>query len=113
LAERDVIPWRRRHAEKLADLEVHKRELDNRKQEDELAFHDLEYEQRRLDVARQQFELAKSKWELAERMLKELDPENRLRGRDRAQGIARGVAGIDQLGGTRLEFKRVHEIQSQ
>jgi hypothetical protein len=106
-----VIPWRRRHAERLADLEVHKHELDNRKQENELSFHDLEYEQRRLDTARAQFELAKSKWELAERMLKEIDPDNHLRGQEREKAIARVLAGINQLAATRLEFEVVHEIQ--
>lgn len=106
-----VIPWRRRHAEKLAALEVHRRELENRKHENELSFHGLEYEQRRLDAARAQLELAESKWELAEKMLKEMDPDNCLRGREREQAIGHILAGIDQLATTRLEFERVHEIE--
>ncbi len=108
-----VIPWRRRNAERLSHLEVQKRELEIRKQENELSFHSLEHEQRRLDTARAQYELAKSKWELAEKMLKELDPDNQLRGREREEAIARLLAGIDQLASTRLEFEVVREIQNQ
>jgi len=108
-----VIPWRRKNAERLSHLEVQKRELEVRKQENDLSFHSIEYEQRRLDTARAQFELAKSKWELAEKMLKELDPDNQLRGREREQAIVRLLAGIDQLATTRLEFEVVREVQVQ
>lgn len=108
-----VIPWRRKNAERLSHLEVQKRELEIRKQENDLSYHGLEHEQRRLDAARAQYELAKSKWELAEKMLKELDPDHQLRGREREEAIARILAGIDQLASTRLEFEVVREIQHQ
>jgi hypothetical protein len=108
-----VIPWRRRNTERLSHLEVQKRELEIRKQENDLSFYGMEYEQRRLETARAEFELAKSKWELAEKMLKELDPDNQLRGREREQTIARLLAGIGQLATTRLEFEVIREGQRQ
>ena len=108
-----VIPWRRRNTERLSHLEVQQRELELRKQENDLSFYGMEYEQRRVETARAEFELAKSKWELAEKMLKELDPDNQLRGREREQAIARLLAGIGQLATTRLEFDVVREVQRQ
>lgn len=108
-----VIPWRRKNAERLSHLEVQERELEIKRQENDLSFHGLEQEQRRLDAARAHFELAKAKWELAEKMLKDLDPDDLLRGEERAHAIARLLAGIDQLATTRLDFEVVREIQGQ
>lgn len=105
-----VIPWRRRHAERLSYLEVRKQELDVERQERDMGTHDLYIEQRRLEVLKTQLDLAKSKWELAERMLKELDPDSQLQGEARARALARLLSGIDQLTSTDLEFKVVKEF---
>ena len=104
-----AIPWRRKHAERLSELEIRKREYEIEKIEQESSFHGLDREKRKLELAKLQFEVARSKWEIAERMMKELDPDNQLRGEAREEAMRRVLAGIDQLASTRLEFEVVHE----
>ena len=104
-----AIPWRRKHAERLSELEIRKRECEIEKVAQENSLHSFERERRQLDLAKLQFEVARSKWELAERMMKELDPDNQLRGEAREEALRRVLAGIDQLASTRLEFEIVRE----
>lgn len=104
-----AIPWRRKHAERLSELEIRKRECEVEKVEQENSLHGFERERRQLDLAKVQFEVARSKWELAERMMKEIDPDNQLRGEAREEALRRVLAGIDQLASTRLEYEVVRE----
>jgi len=103
-----AIPWRRKHAERLSELEIRKRECEIDKVEQENSLHGFEHEKRRLELAKLQYEVARSKWEIAERMMKELDPDNQLRGEAREEAMRRVLFGIDQLASTRLEFEVVH-----
>jgi len=104
-----AIPWRRQHAERLSELEIRKRECEIEKAEQENTLHGFERERRQLDLAKLQFEVARSKWELAEIMMKEIDPDHQLRGEARQEALRRVLAGIDQLANTRLEFEVVRE----
>jgi len=101
-----AIPWRRRNAERLSNLNIRWREceIDKFKQENL-----LEHEKRRLDLAKFQYEVVLSKLEIAERMMKVLDPDNQLRGKDREEAMKRVLFAIDQLASTRLEFEVVRE----
>lgn len=107
-----AIPWRRKHAERLSELEIRKRECEIDKIELENSLYGFEHEKRRLDLAKLQYEVALSKWEIAERMMKEIDPDNQLRGEAREEAVRRVLIGIDQLASTRLEFEVVRERQS-
>ncbi len=108
-----VIPWRRQNAERLSSLEVRKAEIEVERNERDLSAHAFEIEQRRLENLRIELELAKSKWDLAERMIRDLDPDSNLRGEARHEAFARLLSGIEQLGSTRMEFEVVREITRQ
>jgi hypothetical protein len=102
-----AIPWRRRHAERLSELEIRKRECEIARIEQERSLHGIERDRRQLELAKLQLEVTSSKWEIAQQMMKELDPDNQLRGEAREEALRRVLAGIDQLASTRLEFEVV------
>lgn len=104
-----VIPWRRRNAERLAALDVEKREIELQREKQGLSMHPFENEQRRLELLRVQLELAKSKLELAEKMLKAIDPESQLRGEAREFALGRLLSGVEHMATTRLEFQVMDE----
>ena len=104
-----AIPWRRKHAERLSELEIRKRECEIEKVEQENTLHGFEKERRQLDLAKLQFDIARSKWELAERMMRELDPDSQLRGEAREIALQRVLTAIDQLASTRLEFEVIRD----
>lgn len=104
-----VIPWRREHARRLSELEIRKREIEIECSENNNFLLDYELEQRKLDLAKSQLEVAKSKWELAERMLREIDPNEQLRGEERLAALRQFFVGIDHLARTQLEFRVVRE----
>jgi hypothetical protein len=108
-----VIPWRRKNAERLAQLEVRKRELEIEREERNLALHLYDAEQRKLELLRQQVDLSMSKLELAERMLKAIDPDSQLRGENRKRALAGFIESIDRLSSTRLEFEVFRDVSLQ
>ena len=69
----------------------------------------FDQEQRRLQLLQVQLDLAKAKLELAERMLKVVDPEMQLRGESRAIALSKLLSGVDHMTATRMEFQIVHE----
>ena len=104
-----VIPWRRRNAERLASLEIEKREIELQREKHGVSMLPFDQEQRRLQLLQVQLDLAKSKLELAERMLKVVDPEMQLRGESREIALSKLLSGVDHMTATRMEFQIVHE----
>lgn len=105
-----IFPWRRKNAERLAVLDLRKRELEIELQECEKSFHELEVEKRRLENLRIKLDLEKSKWELAEEIMKKIDPDSQLRNEAREQTLFRILSGIEQLSSTKLEFAVVRDL---
>ena len=88
-----VIPWRRRNAEKLAELKMRQQELENEKAAIEI---------RQLEVA-----LASSKLELAKRMLATFDRNHKMSSRRRQQLLQQFLTGIDQMSKASIEFRAI------
>jgi hypothetical protein len=109
-----VIPWRRKNAERIAMLEIEKRELELASERQKLSMsNNYDAEQRRLELLRMQLELANSKLNLAERMLKAIDPESQLCGEARERALGRLLSGVDNLSATRLEFEILGDTPRQ
>lgn len=108
-----IIPWRRENAKRLAQLEVRKRELEVEREERNLALQPYDAEQRRLELLRQQIDLSTSKLELAERVLKAIDPDSQLRGENRERVLAWVISSVDRLSSTRLEFEVFRDVSRQ
>ena len=88
-----VIPWRRKHAEALAALRMRQQEIEVER---------ASIQNRQMEVA-----LAASKVELAERLLKVCDPNQKLSSRHRERLLQQLVTGIDLMSKTTVEFLAV------
>lgn len=83
-----VIPWRRRHAQRSAELDLTKREL---------------------DIEKAQLEITRSRLELAEMLLNRIDPDRQLSGQAREEALSHILSGIKHSCATKLEFVVVHQ----
>jgi hypothetical protein len=106
-----VIPWRRENAKRIHELRIRQAELELRQKEIEIDTLDVRLDRERAEVEKALLEnrhlevsIASSKLELAERMLRDLDPNESLGGQHRRVLLQELVKGIDRITDTSIEL---------